>query len=380
MSQSAVIEARGTASPVLVTRAHVVALRLAELAYAIDLKQVEALWADDARPASARARLVSTPAKAVAFGEAPVVLLLGHVTLDLESGPVRAAASARLYDFGVVALALRVAAPPGPWDGFVDLVNQVDRAAERSDAWDTLFDELRRVLAPALQRPIRTRLDEDFLLAVVNGFATPLSAAELQDRVDLAAILSGETQRLSEQARQDLLRQRFSYFPNDLVVIAWDRAVIIEPRGETDVAEVLEVANAQLLEMRYYDELLDAELPRMNDLVASARGAANWLRGRRYASLARRLYTLVAEVTELTEKVDNALQVTEDVYLARVYAAALDLFRVPRLSAAVDRKLAIIRETYTALHDEASGSRAEIMEAAILLLIAVEIVLALVRH
>ena len=55
----------------------------------------------------------------------------------------------------------------------------------------------------------------------------------------------------------------------------------------------------------------------------------NVLAARRYAGLARRLYTLVAEVTELTEKVDNALQVTEDVYLARIYAAALDLFRVP---------------------------------------------------
>ena len=85
-------------------------------------------------------------------------------------------------------------------------------------------------------------------------------------------------------------------------------------------------------------------------------------------------------LTELAERVDNALQVTEDVYLARVYAAAIELFRVPNVSAAVDRKLAIIREAYTALHSEAAGARAEIMEAIILVLIAVEIVLSLVRH
>ena len=73
-------------------------------------------------------------------------------------------------------------------------------------------------------------------------------------------------------------------------------------------------------------------------------------------------------------------QVTEDVYLARVYAAAMELFRVPNVNAAVDRKLAIIRETYAALHSEAAGGRAELLEAAILLLIAVEILLSLVRH
>jgi len=71
--------------------------------------------------------------------------------------------------------------------------------------------------------------------------------------------------------------------------------------------------------------------------------------------------------------------VTEDVYLARIYASALDLFRVRTGSAAVNRKLAIIRDTYTALYDEASSSRAGLMEFLIIVLIAVEIVLALVR-
>ena len=142
--------------------------------------------------------------------------------------------------------------------------------------------------------------------------------------------------------------------------------------------DVLEVANAQLLEMRYYDELLDDELPRMYDLVASARRAASLLSSRRFAELARRLYTLVAEVTELTERVDNALQVTEDVYLARIYSAALDLFRVRSVSAAVDRKLAIIRDTYTALHDEGAARRAELLELLITLLIVIEVVLAVI--
>ena len=164
------------------------------------------------------------------------------------------------------------------------------------------------------------------------------------------------------------------------MVLTWDRAFIYEPRGDSDVMDILEVANAQLLEMRYYDEVLDDELPRMYDLVATTRRGLNVFAARRYAGLARRLYTLVAEVTELTEKVDNALQVTEDVYLARIYAAALDLFRVPVFSATVNRKLAIIRDTYAALYDEASSSRSELMEMAIILLIAVELALALLHR
>jgi hypothetical protein len=359
-----------SSAPAIAT-ATIVALRLFEVAYEIDLKRAETLWA--ARPrsgASTRARLTGTPPKAVSFGVPPVTVALDSVQLELAGGPVQAAATARLYEFGVVTLALRVDAPPGPWDLYVNLCNDVSAAARDDPAlWPRLLEALKTLFGAAFIRPISSPLEEDYLLAVVNEFDTPISAIDLQARIDLV-----------EPARQDLLRQRFSYYTNDLVALTWDRAFIYEPRGDTDVAEVIEVANAQLLEMRYYDELLDAELPRMYDLVEGTRRAANWLTTARYARLARQFYTLVAEVTELTEKVDNALQVTEDVYLARVYAAALELFRVPRLNAAVDRKLSIIRDTYLALYDESTGSRGQVMEAAIVALIVVEIIIALVHR
>ena len=214
-------------------------------------------------------------------------------------------------------------------------------------------------------RPEESGVQEGYLIGVVHAFDRTLSAAVLQESVDLVPLLSGEQRQLSDSARQELLRQRFSYYTDDLVILTWDRAFIYEPRGDSDVMDVLEVANAQLLEMRYYDELLDDELPRMYDLVARARQARTLLSSRRFADLARRLHTLVAEVTELTERVDNALQVTEDVYLARVYAAALDSFLVSSVSAAVARKLAIIRDTYSALYDEASSARAELLEVLI---------------
>jgi uncharacterized Rmd1/YagE family protein len=56
------------------------------------------------------------------------------------------------------------------------------------------------------------------------------------------------------------------------------------------------------------------------------------------------------------------------------------LFRVPAVSAAVERKLAVIRDTYAALYEEASGARSEFLEIAVVLLIMLEVVLSLVRH
>jgi hypothetical protein len=361
---------------------YILAYRLFDVAYAIDLGKAEETWARMVRTGSSRGRLTSTPPKALAFGVPPVSLGLGAVTLPLSDGPVQATATARLYDFGVISIGLRLPVVDVSWAVFSQRLNAVDRAvglASGAALWSDLLDRIRLGVGEGLVRPMPSSLQEDYLVGVANAFSEKITAEALAGRLDLVPLLSGEQRPLSEGARRDLLRHQYSYYTDDLVVLTWDRAFIYEPRGDADVIDVLEVANAQLLEMRYYDELLDAELPRMYDLVEAARRRWPLPGARRFADLARRLYTLVAEVTELTEKVDNALQVTEDVYLARIYAAALELFRVPTVSAAVDRKLSIIRDTYAALYDEAHSSRSELLEIFVLVLIAVEIVLAVIR-
>jgi hypothetical protein len=328
--------------------------------------------------------LSATLPKAVAFGVPPLSIPLEPVILTLGETQIEAAVTARLYDFGAIALEMKVPAGGLVWPEFVNRMNAVDAAvgpeAASVTVWESSLKRVIGVLGDALVGPSRAQVDEDYLIGVVNSFDSQPTAEELMQRVDLAALLSGEQRQLSQAARADLLRHQFSYYEDDLVVLTWDRAFIYEPRGDSDVADVIEVANAQLMEMCYYDELLDAELPRMYDHVDAARSGLNLLRSRRYAGLARRLYGLVAEVTELTERVDNALQVTEDVYLARVYASALEQFRVASVTAAVNRKLAIIRETYTALYEEAAGARAEWLEISIVALIVVEVVMALWRH
>jgi hypothetical protein len=373
-----------TGSDITIKSGELVALRLFDIAYAIDLGAAEAAWLARAGGASSRTRLVNTSPKALAFDVAPLLLMMDPIELVLDGKSVTAQVSVRLYDFGVAALAVRVGVADAPWPAFAAQFNALDRAVGPSataEFWVALRDEVCRVVAPALDRPAPdASLQEDYLLGTVSALEEPIDAAELRSRVDLAGLLSGETRPLSEGARRDLLARSYSYYADDLVVLTWDRAFIYEPRGDSDVADVIEVANAQLVEFRYYDTLLDDELPRMYNRVEQAQGAVSLLASRRFAHLARGLYMLVAEATELTEKVDNALQVTEDVYLARVYSATLELFRVPALGASVDRKLAIVRDTYAALYEEASSRRAELLEIAIVLLIVLEVVLTLVKY
>ena len=196
--------------------------------------------------------------------------------------------------------------------------------------------------------------------------------------MDVVPLLLNERRPLSADARRELLPHRFSYYADDLAILTWDNALVVDPvEHDTDVQFILEFANAQLLELRYYDAVLDAELPAMYDRIATARSGLRLTR--RYAQLLADLQRLVADSTELVERVENSLKVTDDVYLARIYSAALDIFRGRVWRSGIDRKLAIIRETYEMLNGESQAARSEALEVAIVVLIVAELAMAVLR-
>ena len=147
----------------------------------------------------------------------------------------------------------------------------------------------------------------------------------------------------------------------------------------TDVQYVLEFANAQLLELRWYDAVLDTEVPAIQTRFRQARQGFHLL-GRRYSRLLESLQQRVADSVEMIERVENSLKVTDDVYLARVYAGALEEFRERTWRSGIERKIAIIRGTYDMLNAESLARRSEWLEIIIVLLIMFELGLALLRH
>jgi len=80
------------------------------------------------------------------------------------------------------------------------------------------------------------------------------------------------------------------------------------------------------------------------------------------------------DIMYITEKVDNSLKVTDDVYYAKVYAAALDLFKVKAWEDSIRKKFDIATRAYGMLTQAISNRRNELLEVIIIVLIAVEIV------
>ncbi|MCL5935233.1 MAG: hypothetical protein M1543_01880, partial [Firmicutes bacterium] len=164
---------------------------------------------------------------------------------------------------------------------------------------------------------------------------------------------------------------------DDLAVITWDSALVYDASGSADIPDLLEFANSQLLELRYYDNLLTQEMEKMYDALGEAETIARYRRRRHYRKIMNRLMELVIDISEITERIHNSLKLTEDVFYARVFSSALSIFRTKAWAESIERKITTIQQNYTLLSNEIVTQQSTILEFAIVLLIMLEILLAL---
>jgi hypothetical protein len=356
----------------------VAAYRLVDVGYVIDLKRAAEVLGPQTR---GPALLYHAHSEGIEIRVPPLLVQLDTRGLTVRSRAHPVEVTAHLFDFGVCSLRLTAAVSDLSWEEFVEFATAFDKAESVRECLATEIAGLIARLEPAIERPAIADEVEDYTVFRVNRLTredgTRIDAQSLSPS-DLIPLLSTESRALSPEAQYELVSRRFSYYADDLVVVTWDSALIVDPdRSDHDVEYVIEFANAQLLELRVYDGLLDEELPVLYDRIEERRRVPAITR--RYRPLLAELQTRVADITEIVERAENGFKVVNDVYLARVYLAALDVFREQAWRRGLDRKLGIFRDTYSMLNAEAQAARAELLELTIVVLIVFEIALSLVR-
>ena len=313
----------------------------------------------------------------------PLQLALGAREVPLASGARPAEASAHVYDYGVVSILYRVAIPPGATlEELVPLAEELvveptpalDQAARRE------AQEVARALGPALERPHAWEGFESYHVFFVRRFeGGSVRALDLLSRAPIAELLLGETSAvpLSPAEREEVLSHHHTYLEDDLAVVHWNCALVVEPSGVEDIPDLLEFATAHLLELRYYDALLDRELHRIYDQIEAGGSPVTDLFTRRYRRLQRETAALLLELSEMIERLENAIKIVGDLYLARLYLAAVRRFRLPAWQETVLRKQKLVADVNQIIGDAADTNRSELLEIAVIALILLELLAAL---
>ena len=282
----------------------------------------------------------------------------------------------KFFDYGVVSLALT-----RPFSGtWVELVQSSHRYIENAALEAQTEAAVRGILErcrSAITRLRPTFLSEDYLVVSVHQLETATTADQLlaAQGPSLAQLLRGEPQPLSAQEQEEVLRNRLSYLATDLVVPTWNAAFVYDSEaGASATLELFEFANSQLLEFRYHDALLDAELARIYPQLQRTSWWNN-LMGRGTARAANQLHSLFIDVNEITDRTENALKIVGDIYAARLLALVGPRLGIARWKASVEDKLETLDDIYRFAVEQVAISRGQFLELTVVLILILELIL-----
>jgi hypothetical protein len=305
----------------------------------------------------------------VRYQRPPVVEPIGP--LVLESGE-RLEGQIKYYDYGVLSVVFELPFS-GDWETLVRLGSRwVWDVDFEKHASRIVHEKLERA-APALIKPYPEWLSEDYFIFHVREVEGNPSPEDLLARYgdEVAQIVRGETLKLSENERSEILTSRMSYYPNDIAVIGWNGAFLYDTEEGAETAiQLLEYSNSQLLEFRHYDELLTEELESVYDFLD--KGTGMWARWQ-LARAATKLHTVLLDVIELTEHADNAIKFLSDMFSARLYRLAAAKVGVPDYKNLVQKKLDTAEDLYRFMVDQFNQSRAFVLELMVVIILIIEL-------
>jgi hypothetical protein len=346
-----------------------------DIGFEIDLDRARGLLPAES---GALARRRRTP-ESIRYRPAPLRAAIDASALRLPgagAAPPSPRADLTVFDFGAVALAaqfpVRLTA-----DELLSLAGELSDTASLNAA-------ARLVVAPWIER-IRpavygfevSDLAEEYIIFQMNDARAGWLEAHPEWIAGLVRLESGPLSR-SEVA--EATRLSLSYTPDDLVTLDW-AAGFVADRDCADTLQVIEFANIQLLEFRHIDDRLDDRLEAAYRLIRPPtprrRGLGAW---RPHGDAVRSVRELEIEATSLFERADNNLKLIGDQYLARVFELASTRFHLREWEQNIRRKLDTVGDVFDLLIHQADSRRTELLEIVVVLLIATEIVLALLRH
>jgi len=293
-------------------------------------------------------------------------------------GPVRIERAMKLLPVGALSVTVSV-----PFDvpSIEDLVAYHDLEfsnGQLSREVRQLAEEARRELARYCIKPVAQLAEEEaYTVFCINAplvaeDGRPLSAEDWlrEHRRRVAALLTQETDasQLSRQEADESTGRYLSYYENDLAVLDWDAALIVqEPQQLDEILYVLELANLQLAELEAYDRILDTALERSyRDLARQPR---------RSSEVMRELREIRVDLARFNDELSNITKFFGDWHLARIYENISARFHLGDWHRTIDQKLKTLDDLYQLLSQDRINQWMLTLEVTIVLLFIVDLIL-----
>lgn len=351
-------------------KGHILLQRIFDIGAEIDLANASSLLAGTGLAEQFRLRRSS---RNMVINEAPLSISLGEWDHEHAGKVLHIQTLGKLWSFGAFSLTFKINIEN---ETSLSEIKRLAHYLENEDEISLIAAEkAQRVvadLAPAIKHPGIWNQFEDYIIFIRDQAGAP-TPNELLESDDFFQLLLTETDvKLSNQIKDSIRANFFQYAQDDYVVIDWNAAFICASSSDAqDMADVAEFALCQVLEMRYYDEMLDRKLGVLYKSIQTSKPS---IFSNNYSHHAHDAALIYIEISEVIEKIENTLKVIGDFYYAKIFRAASERFRVKDWQASVDQKLKNLADVSNLFQAETNEKRNQLMEAIIIILIAIEVI------
>jgi len=359
-----------------ITKGRILVYRAYDVGEEIDLEKAEKILAETPTTRS-KFRLKKMNRQAVIVSNDPLAITLGQYTYLDQGREFVFEMSAKVWDFGSLSLTFDYSIPEGTtFDDLRVLGSMIQDYEQFEDYARNKAMELSNQLMAAIgkHKEIKeTEVNEDYILYFIEKLARDYDdASKILIEEDVASlILTEDKGTLAAPIYDRVYETKLQYYKNDLAVIDWNSAFIIEPSGSLDIPDVIEFALNQLLEMRYYDDLLDKKL---REIYSAIELKDMSIFSTRYTDLALEAGQRYIEIAEIVESVENSLKVIGDLYHSTVFRMASKKFRFSDWQGSIDNKLENLAEICKLLLDHINHRKSHLLELTVIALISLELI------
>src|SRR6267378_1023105 len=275
----------------------------------------------------------------------PLLVFVDERSLATNLGPVTASIAGKLYAVGSLAVVVRMpfeAAGLRALRPYANLRIQGPSGEEGLTGYCArLTERIIEDLVPFLHDSYEVKVDpEPYTIYCVSVTETPVREFTTTWRREVTALLANDPrpEAISDEEVEDTWRNWFSYYQDDLVVLEWDAALVVEPSATyEDTLTVFELANLQLANLRM-------------------------------------------DLGEATFQVDNISKLWGDWFLGKVYRGCVRKFELDSWRKTVEEKMKDLSDIYEVAHAEAEARRLLVLEFLVVLLFAVDLILIAFRR
>lgn len=318
---------------------------------------------------TARTSFLRVKPKSIVLEDPPLLIQMHPIRVERHERQFEFSVVARVYDIGAISFCFVYEDRNADYKELEEIAFLFAGQEGLADFYVQYLKTLGEIIKPHIKNfAINPAFFEDYTIYVTD---------RRDDSIDPVPLMIGAKISISSQMRDEIIKNSLSYSTDDLAVLSWDSALLCEPGSPTDILDLIEFANVQVLELRYYDRELTRKMEKMYEDIEHADRMSQFRRSHQYHAIMADLMETNAEVSEIIEKVNNLIKVTEDIYYARVYETALKVQRSHQWSESVSRKIDVIRENYSMLSDEVRIQHSNFLEWVIIILIALEFGLAI---